>query len=227
MAIEVTCPGCKKKFRVSDQFAGKKGPCPSCKTIITIPEKGPEVVIHAPETEGPKGVSGQPVLRPIFREETRLTPVMLGAIIGGAVLALIAALMMRVIFPDHNIPRVVLALGAILVAPPLVLGGYGFLRDQELEPYRGTEMLVRVLSCSAVYVLIWGLYAWIPPYLELEVEPLHLTFILPVMVVIGAFAAFVSLDLDFGNGAIHYGLYLLVTILLCFLAGWPLWTIST
>lgn len=227
MAIDVVCPGCKKKFRVSDQFAGKKGPCPQCKTVITIPAKGPEVVIHAPEVEGPKGVSGQPVLRPIFREETKLTPVMLGGIIGSAVLALIAALALRVIYPDHNIPRIVLALGAMLIAPPLVLGGYSFLRDQELEPYRGMDMLVRVLSCSAVYVLIWGLYAWIPPYLDLQIEPLHLTFILPVMVVIGAFTAFVSLDLDFGNGAIHYGLYLLVTLLLCFLAGWPLWTVST
>ena len=60
MAIDVLCPGCQKKFRVSDQFAGKKGPCPQCKTIITIPAKGPEVIIHAPETEGPKGSDGRP-----------------------------------------------------------------------------------------------------------------------------------------------------------------------
>lgn len=227
MAIAVTCPGCKKKFNVSDQFAGKKGPCPSCKTVITIPEKGPEVVIHAPETEGPKDAQGRPVLRPIFRQETKLTPVLIGTIVGLAVAALIGAVALRVIYPTHDIPRVILALGAIVMAPPLVLGGYSFLRDQELEPHRGTAMMIRVAICSAVYVLLWGLYDWIPDQLELEIEPLHLTFLLPIMVAIGGFAAFASLDLDFGSGAMHYGLYLLVTLLLCFIAGWPLWYPAT
>ena len=223
MAISVTCPGCKKTFNVSDQFAGKKGPCPQCKTVITIPEKKTEVVIHAPETEGPKGASGRPVLRPIFREEAKVTPVMLGIIIGIAVAALIGAVALRIVFPDHNIPRVVLALGALLLAPPVALGGYSFLRDQELEPYRGTAIILRIAILSAVYVLLWGLYDWIPGLLELDIEPMHLTFILPAMVALGGFAAFVTLDLDYGNGALHYGLYLLVTLLLCFVAGWPLW----
>lgn len=228
MAIAVICPGCKKSFRVSDQFAGKKGPCPSCKTIITIPTtKSAEVVIHAPETEGPKGQDGRPVLRPIFREETKVTPVMLGVIIGIAVAALVGAIALRVMYPDHDIPRPVLAIGALLIAPPIAMGGYSFLRDQELEPYRGLAIAVRVAVLSGVYVLLWGLYDWIPGLLELDIEPMHLTFILPVMVAIGAFAAFAALDLDFGNGALHYGLYLLVTVMLCFIAGWPLWNPAT
>jgi hypothetical protein len=228
MAIDVTCPGCQKKFKVSDQFAGKKGPCPQCKTVITIPEKSTEVVIHAPETEGPKGAGGRPVLRPIFREETKLTPVMIGTIVGIAVAALVGALVLRLTFPAHNIPRVVLALGAMLLAPPLVFGGYSFLRDQELEPHRGRAMMIRTAICSAVYVALWGLYAWLPTQLGLDpVVPMHLTFILPVMVAIGALGSFASLDLDFGTGAMHYGLYLLVTLLLCFIAGWPLWTTVT
>jgi hypothetical protein len=89
-------------------------------------------------------------------------------------------------------------------------------------------MIIRVAICSAVYVLLWGLYDWFPDAIALErIEPMHLTFILPVMVVIGAFAAFASLDLDFGAAAMHYGLYLLVTLLLCFIAGWPLWFPAT
>ncbi len=223
MAIAVTCPGCKKSFNVSDQFAGKKGPCPQCKTVITIPEKKTEVVIHAPETEGPKGSDGRPVLRPIFREEAKVTPVMWGIIGGIALAVLVGAVMLRVVYPDHNIPRVVLAIGALLVAPPVALAGYSFLRDQELEPYRGTAIIVRIAILSVLYVLLWGLYDWLPGLLEIDIEPMHLTFILPVMVALGGFAAFTTLDLDFGNGALHYGLYLLVTLLLCFIAGWPLW----
>ncbi|MEC8508925.1 MAG: MJ0042-type zinc finger domain-containing protein, partial [Planctomycetota bacterium] len=34
MSIRVTCPGCHARFNVSDQFAGKSGPCPKCKKTI-------------------------------------------------------------------------------------------------------------------------------------------------------------------------------------------------
>ena len=37
MAIAVLCPGCKSQFTVSDQYAGRTGPCPKCKKSITIP----------------------------------------------------------------------------------------------------------------------------------------------------------------------------------------------
>jgi hypothetical protein len=229
MAIEVTCPGCQKSFKVSDQFAGKKGPCPQCKTVITIPEKKPEVVIHAPDTAGPKGVSGQPVLKPIRRVETKISNVQIGIIAGIAVGALVGAALLRAIF-GANLPWYVVGFGAILMAPPLVFGGYTFLRDQELEPYRGRSIIIRTAILSFVYALLWGLYGFMPAWIGLdkgEILPIHLTFIVPVMIGIGAFAAFASLDLDFGSGAMHYGLYLLVTVLLCFIAGWPLWVTPT
>jgi hypothetical protein len=233
MAIDVTCPGCQKTFKVSDQFAGKKGPCPQCKTVITIPEKKPgvEVVIHAPETSGPKGASGQPVLKPIRRVETKISNLQIGIIVGISVVALIGAAILRGMFGEsiRNYWFIV-AFGAILMAPPLVFGGYTFLRDQELEPYRGTSILIRTAILSFVYALLWGLYGWMPYFIGLEptdIQPIHLAFIVPVMVGIGAFAAFASLDLDFGSGAMHYGLYLLVTVVLCFIAGWPLWVTPT
>jgi hypothetical protein len=226
MAIEVTCPGCTKTFKVSDQFAGKKGPCPQCKTVITIPEKKPEVIIHAPETSGPKGASGQPVLKPIRRKETKLTSLQLGLIIGIAVGALLGAAILRAMF-HGAIPWIVMAIAAIALAPPLIVGGYSFLRDQELEPHRGRSMMIRTAILSFVYPMLWALYSWIPGALDVQLEPMHLTFILPVMIGIGAFAAFASLDLDFGSGAMHYGLYLLVTVLLCFIAGCELWKTPT
>ena len=81
MAIDVTCAACKTRFQVSDKFAGKQGPCPKCKAIITVPSKKDEVVIHVPES-GPKDSKGVLVLKPLTRKETRLTPVNIGIIVG-------------------------------------------------------------------------------------------------------------------------------------------------
>lgn len=215
MAIEVTCPGCKKRFRVSDQFAGKKGPCPDCKTVIQIPEKGPEVVIHAPETSGPKDAQGRPVLKPLRRRETKLTPVLIGALVGGPIAALLGALVVRAMF-ERNPGTLILAIGALILAPPLVVGGYSFLRDQELEPHRGRAILLRGAICSIVYTLLWGFYVYLPPLAGLQTLELpHLAVLIPLMVGIGALAGFATLDLDFGSAAMHYGLYLIVTFLLC------------
>ncbi len=103
MAILVVCPGCKKSFNVDDKFAGKTGPCPKCKTKITIPEKKAEVKIHAPEefSGGGKGVTGKLALKPIARQETRIKPLM-AAVIGGAVAAAIAwALVVRLSLPNR------------------------------------------------------------------------------------------------------------------------------
>ena len=45
MPIQVTCPKCFTRFSVSEKFAGKKGPCPKCKSEITVPDVGEEVVV--------------------------------------------------------------------------------------------------------------------------------------------------------------------------------------
>ncbi len=37
MPISVRCPGCGKALTVKDEFAGKKGKCPSCGQIVLIP----------------------------------------------------------------------------------------------------------------------------------------------------------------------------------------------
>ncbi|MFW6168932.1 MAG: hypothetical protein ACODAD_00480 [Planctomycetota bacterium] len=217
MPIDVTCPGCRTRFKVNDKFAGQKGPCPKCKTVIQIPGKGEEVVVHAPEEYGPKNASGVGVLKPISREETKLTAAMVVGIISGVFVVLIAALLLRGL---DKIPAWLLGLGAFLVAPPLVWAGYAFLRDNDLEPHRGRYLAIRVLACSLVYALLWGAYVYLPRvfYLE-ELAVFHLLFIVPPILVVGGFAAFAALDLDFGTGLIHYSFYLLVTATLCFVMG--------
>ena len=54
MPIRVTCSSCHARFNVSDQFAGKEGPCPKCKTMIKIPDKEEEVVIAVPDDIPPE-----------------------------------------------------------------------------------------------------------------------------------------------------------------------------
>ena len=66
MPIQVTCPNpkCLTRFSVADKYAGQKGPCPKCKTVITIPKKEDEVVIHTPvhSEAGGADASGRKVL---------------------------------------------------------------------------------------------------------------------------------------------------------------------
>ncbi len=221
MPINVTCPGCHKRFTVSDKFAGQKGPCPNCKATIQIPDKSSEVVVHAPESFGPKDSSGRAVLKPIFRQETRFSPIAAIAI-GAAVLTLlVVAVMLRSY--EGNVPTWLLGLGAVLLGPPLAYGGYTFLRDDELEPYRGTELLVRSLVCGLIYAGAWGLY-WAGIVFLNDGESLEIfqmVFAAVPLLAIGAGGAFVSFDFDFGTGLIHFSLYLVVTVLLRLLMGLP------
>jgi len=218
MPIDITCPGCRTRFKVSDKFAGKNGPCPKCKTVIQVPGKGEEVVVHAPQEYGPKNASGVAVLKPISREETKVTPVMVVGVISAVFLVLIGALLLRNL---DEIPTWVLGLGAFVLAPPLVWAGYSFLRDDDLEPHRGRYLAIRVLVCSIVYAVLWLVYAYAPKLaFNLDsLELFHLLFVVPPIMIIGGFAAFAALDLDFGTGLIHYSFYLLVTVTLCFIMG--------
>lgn len=219
MAIPVVCPGCKKSFNVSDKFAGKQGPCPQCKTIIQVPAKGEEIVVHAPEGFGPKDTKGRAVLKPIARKETKVSPRLTAIILGAIVVVLGAAWMFR--SPTGDVPTLLLVFGALALAPPLAWAGYTFLRDDELEPFRGRELWLRVGICSAVYAALWGLVALVTGYVlgGAEVEVIHMVFIAPVMVGIGAFGAFASLDFEFSTAAVHCALYLLITIALRLILG--------
>jgi hypothetical protein len=222
MPITIVCPGCKKRFAVSEKFAGQKGPCPSCKTVIEIPKLEEQVVIHAPEGGGTKDSKGAAVIRPILRQETRFDP-KFAVGIGLAVLVMFVlayAVGASYRSPQRGqpaqVPWVFQAIAALVLGPPLALAGYTFLRNDEFEPFRGMELWVRVLGCGTVYAALWGIYSLIPWALDMEsgFETMQLVYVVPPFVLLGAFTAFVSLDLDFLTGAMHYGLYLIVTVLL-------------
>ena len=222
MSINVVCPGCKKRFTVSDQYAGQEGPCPSCKAKIKIPEKSEDVEVHAPEEFGPKTATGQAVLKPIARSETKVTTTGLVAVIGSAAVVLLMALIIGRMM-NGAVPTILLALGALSLGPPLSVGGYSFLRNQELAPFRGGELWLRASICGAVFAILWAVFYYIPPFVfqiqVSEMEMFHFLFLIPPIVAVGASAALLGLDLDFLSGVIHYGLYVLVCILLRLVMG--------
>jgi len=228
MAIDVTCPACHTRFQVSEKFAGKSGPCPKCKKTIKVPELTEQVVIHAPEVSGPVDSKGQAVLKPISRTEVRLSMPVIAGIVGAIVVVLIAALVLRVSFPGGKIPAVVTILGSLLLGPPLAFAGYTFLRDDEFEPYRGMEVLVRSLACGVVFAAIWGAYWLIFAYLNQTPNWQVMAAAVPVMVGLGALASQASFEFELPTGALHYSLYLICTIVLRFILGMDiLWNIAS
>lgn len=217
MAISVVCPGCKKRFTVSDQFAGKTGPCPQCKSPITIPEKTPEVTVHAPVefASGGRGRRGELLIKPVAHRNYRWDPVVATAIaatvVGTAAVTFVAGGLLN----DYLLVR---GLGLLLVSPALVLAGYQVLHDDDLEPYSGRSLYLRVGIGALVYTLLWGLFSWLAvPFLTGELWTWF--FVAPPFLVLGALVAFATLDLDFSNAFLHYAFYLLATILLRWLAG--------
>ena len=208
--LTVVCPGCKKRFTVSEKFAGQKGPCPKCKIEITIPALEDQVVIHAPDSGTLKDSKGRAVSRPILREETRFSPKVAIGVAVAAIVVLVLALIVRRGPDDDPIPAMIPILGAILFAPPLALGGYSVLRKDELEPYTGKDLLIRVSACAGSYAFLWAAF-W---FVSSQLGPFNITqlvYILPLFVLASGFAAFASLDLEYLMGVLHYSFYLLVT----------------
>lgn len=222
MPINVTCPSCLKRFTVSEKFAGKSGPCPNCQKPIKIPEKSDEVVIHAPEDSGPRDSTGRPVFKPIRRKDVKIrTPIIVGAIVSAVVVFAIA---FGLGLSGAQPSTAVLALGALLVAPPLVFVGYWFLRDDELEGYHGRQLILRCGICALTFAGLWGLYAFVPRYVSgyatmEEYSGLDMVIFLPLMLIIGTVVAVAVLELEVIQGVLHYMLYFGTTFVLAWLAG--------
>lgn len=233
MPIAIICPGCHSRFQVSDKFGGRQGPCPKCKVLINIPKASEQVKIQEPEDYGgAKDTKGKLVLKPIEREEASFSAnaaVGIGAV---CIVTLGLAWMIGRAAPPleigtADIPRtvpdislLVLGIGALLLAPPLVLAGYTFLRDDELEPYRGMALWIRVLICSAAYAGLWGVYAFLNAKGYLN-GPQSWLFAGPPFFAAGGAIAYATLDLEFGSAVLHYAFYLGVTIVLRLVMGLP------
>lgn len=221
MSIRVTCPGCHARFNVSDQFAGKSGPCPKCKKTIQIPDKAEEVVVHAPENFGPADSQGRSVLKPIFRQEKRVSTVQIFGIGLFVVLGIAIAAVLRFSIPDPaNFPLPILVVGAVLMAPPLSWVAYEFLHNRELEAFAGTDLWLRILISSGVFAVLWVVFPVILYAVNADDYSLvYSSIAIVLMLVAGGAVAMLAFDYDYLLGCVHFGLYLLTTLLLRLLAG--------
>lgn len=221
MPIPVTCPGCLSRFTVSDKFSGKEGPCPKCKKKIRIPDKSEEIVIHAPDDAAPKDAKGRSIFKPIQHDDKPISKSVLYSSIGGSVLVVVIAIVLRIL--DVRLPGIVVFLGAIGLAPPLVYAGYFFLQDRELDGYVGQQLLIRVAIASGVFVLTWAIYVGLSYYFEsdllAETPQIQMLIFIGIMVGIGTFTSLAAFDLDAFKGFLHYMLYFVVTIGLCAVMG--------
>ncbi len=221
MSILIVCPGCKKSFNVDDKFAGKTGPCPKCKTKITIPEKKAEVKVHAPDefAGGGKGVTGKLLLKPIARREVQIKPVVAAVIGGGVVAAILWALVVRFVAADAvSLRYLLIGVGLLLVSPPLAVAAYTFLRDDELEAHRGTQLYIRAAVCAVIYMILWAVFA----YVKTRMGTIELPFwmlVAPPFLGVGAATGKFAFDLETSNGFFHYAFYVIVTMILGAIAG--------
>jgi hypothetical protein len=228
MPIQVICPNpkCLTRFNVADKFAGQKGPCPKCKTIITIPKKEEEVIIHAPEHSeaGAIGVSGRHVLKTYKRKDTKFQPLVFTAVIGFVLVALLVALVIRSAGPPEMWLK---ALAAIVLGPPLAWAGYTFLRDPELEAYYGSAVLIRSLACGLVYALLWAIFTFLghrffgPDAMSKGLEIWQMVVLIVPIFAAGTLAAYAAFDLEPGSAFFHCALYFAVTVMLRLVANLP------
>jgi hypothetical protein len=217
MPIPVTCPGCHKRFNVSDKFAGKEGPCPSCKVMIKIPKE--VVKVHGGESfaEGGRSVDGKLVLKPLERSEAVINPVRITAIVATGIVMLAVAVAFRGVFVSSGWA---VAIGLLIVSPVLAVAGYAMLRSaDDLEPLHGKELYVRALICGVAYSVVWWIFGQITG--NLMTGEIYEWFYVVPLLFLGGLLALGSLDLDFPTGMIHFGFYAVVTFLLRWIVGLP------
>jgi hypothetical protein len=241
MAIQVTCVGCKTRFKVSEQFAGRKGPCPKCKAIIQIPTKDQEVVIHGSPggaaVEGGKTAGGyRAIPQPIFREDKGVSPLAIGIGVGSFLAILVGALVLRFVVLEMALDSrgreigltfpslVALAIGAFVVAIPTSYYGFRALETADIEKMPVREALLRSLVCAACYAALWGL-VWVFKVFVFEHGPTNplalyeIAIYAPVMILIAGVAAMASFNLDYVKGLLHGGLYVALCVALRLIMG--------
>jgi hypothetical protein len=221
MAIAVICPGCQSRFSVSDQFAGRTGPCPKCKKSITIPAVTAEaVVIHEPEAPVTTAAgTGRAPTAPIRRVEKPISTLRFAAVGVAAVAALAVAWATGLMVKPAELPAWLLLAAAFVTAVPCVMLGYAAVRNRELEPFTGTPFLLRSLACAAVYAGLWAVKGMLPP--EATAEMWQWVYLTPLFVGSGALAALVAFELEWGSAVAHFSLYAIFTALLRWLVGLP------
>jgi hypothetical protein len=203
-----------KRFQVSDRFAGMKGPCPSCKTVINIPKAA--VKIHGAEEidqKTGKTVTGHPTLKPLERLDTGFNPRHAAYAAG----ATFGVFLFAVLIGWLNLPKTVLDcigfIGLFLTAFPLSLFGYQVLRDSEqLFFLTGFDLYRQTGICAAVYAVLWIVFEVLAWYMGADWLFIWVYFI--PFAVISFLITHAVLDIQASSAALHYLIFALPVILL-------------
>jgi hypothetical protein len=183
-----------------------------------------EVIVHARDHSeaGAVGVGGRHALKTYRRQDTKFKPLIFSAVAGFVLLAVLVAIVIRTSgTPPHIL---LLALAAAALGPPCAWAGYTFLRDAELEPYKGKSLAIRTVICGLIFALMWGVYWFVgtqwggPDAFAKGLEIYQLVVLGAIPLGIGTFASFVSLDLEPINAFLHCAMYFAVTVLLRWVA---------
>ena len=227
MPIQVTCPGCLKRFSVADKFAGKKGPCPKCKQIITIPKKEDEVIIHAPDHSeaGAVDASGRQRSQDVQAQGHEVS----AAVVHGRDWLGAGCTAHRA--RDSQLRRR-RKCGSKRWPPSCLARRWPgpathFLRDPELEAYQGSSAdhsLARLRTCVRAAVgslLVLGRSIFRPRRDEKGPGNLADDRAGDPVFAAGTLAAYASFDLDPGSAFFHCAMYFAVTVLLRLVADLP------
>ena len=202
MSINVVCPGCMKRFQVGDRFAGQKGPCPNCNTIINIPKA--EVKIHTPDefAQGGKTSQGKLLLKPIARIDVNFNPTRAVWVAGGALVVVLLAWLLGRMELSVGTRDLIGGIGLLLIGFPLSLFGYYVMRDrEELFILTGEELNKKTAICAAAYAVLWILYETFAWYMSADLLFIWVYF--AVAVAFSMFITHVVFDVNLGQATLH------------------------
>ncbi len=226
MAINVICPGCMKRFQVSDRFAGQKGPCPSCNTIINIPKAA--IKIHGAEEfeAGGRSATGKLLLKPLARVVEDFHPLKAAFAVVGTLLVLLLTVAIGFFSISTTTLNIIGLIGLLCVSFPICLFCYQILRNrEELFVMTGMDLHKMIALTAGIYVVLWFSLEALLWYTDTSGWPVLIWF-LP-MLFFGMLAAHVVLDIDLGNAFLHCLVFSLAVVILRGLVGlgW-LWTLK-
>jgi hypothetical protein len=206
-----------KRFQVGTRFAGMKGPCPSCGTVIAIPTE--TVKVHGIYDGEPTKKTKQTIsVNPFPRIDWEFDHVLLGRY----ALIVFGVLLLTFVFgciPMYAFLRSVIGfLGLCLVAFPLTLFGYESLRDKEIIfAFSGEELYRRAGITAAGYVVLWLVFEcflWAVPGGSFISTLYFFAF-----AVLGAMLSRVLLELKTRDAFLHFCIFGVSVAILRYLVG--------
>ena len=225
MPLHVICPGCLKRFQVSERFAGKQGPCPNCAAIISIPKEAVSI-LETDGTESNNDEEQRVISPPLTRIDMEFDPVQAKRYMLGVLGVLLLAFLLGCI-PMYAVFRSLLGLlGLCLVAFPMVLFGYHFLRDREqIFAFTGEELYRRTGTVAAGYVILWFGFEYC--LAAIQADLVVACFYFSAFAVLATLLCHPLLQMNTSDAFLHYGIFAFSVVFLRFLIGlgW-FWTLT-